>query len=272
MNISELISEIKLKKSYLCVGLDTEFEKIPIHLLNYENPVLQFNKAIIDATKNYCVAYKLNIAFYEQYGKKGWEIIEKTLEHIPSNFLKIADAKRGDIGNTARMYARTFFETYNFDAITVAPYMGVDTILPFLEYKDKITIVLALTSNKGSDDFQMLNTEKGKLYQVVLKKISEIASPQNLMFVAGATNADKIEDIRKIVPYNFLLVPGVGAQGGNLEEVSEKGLNKNCGLLINSSRNIIYAGNNENFAIEAENEAKKLKLSMEKIIFSKNIF
>lgn len=272
MNLSELISEIKLKKSYLCVGLDTEIEKIPQHLLKTENPVLQFNKAIIDATKNYCVAYKLNLAFYEQFGSKGWDIIEKTLEYIPSNFLKIADAKRGDIGNTARMYARTFFETYNFDALTVAPYMGLDSILPFLEYKDKITIVLALTSNNGSNDFQMLDTEKGKLYQVVLKKISEISNPHNLMFVAGATNADKLEDIRKMVPDNFLLVPGVGAQGGNLEEVSEKGLNKICGLLINSSRNIIYAGNNENFVIDAENEAKKLQLSMEKILLSKNTF
>ena len=271
MNLSELIKEIKQKKTYLCVGLDTEIEKIPKHLLKTKNPVLEFNKSIIDATKKHCVAYKINTAFYEQYGSKGWDIIEKTLEYIPSNFLKIADAKRGDIGNTAKMYARTFFETYIFDAVTVSPYMGVDSITPFLEYKNKITIALALTSNKGSNDFQMLQTTNGKVYENVLKKISQQANPENLMFVAGATNAEKIREIRKIVPNHFLLVPGVGAQGGDLGEVSENGLNNNCGILINSSRSIIYASNDENYAKAAENEAMNLAKQMNLFLINKNI-
>lgn len=271
MNLAELIKEIKQKKTYLCVGLDTEIDKIPKHLSKTENPVLEFNKAIIDATKKHCVAYKINIAFYEQYGSKGWDIVEKTLEHIPDNFLKIADAKRGDIGNTARMYARTFFETYNFDAVTLSPYMGADTITPFLEYKNKFSIVLALTSNKGSEDFQMQKTGEEMLYESVLRKISALATPENLMFVAGATNAAKIGEIRKIVPNNFLLVPGVGAQGGDLEAVSENGLNENCGILINSSRGIIYASSDENFAEAASNESLKLQKQMQDFLIRKKV-
>lgn len=269
MDLQKLITEIKQKKSYLCVGLDTEFEKIPKHLLKSKKPILEFNKSIINATKKYCVAYKLNIAFYEQYGSKGWDIIEKTIEHIPSDIFIIADSKRGDIGNTAKMYARTFFETYNFDAVTVSPYMGLDTLQPFLEYKNKFTIVLALTSNEGSSDFQMLDTPDGKLYEVVIKKVAEYANELNIMFVTGATKADKIVNIRKLVPEHFLLVPGVGAQGGDFSEVSENGFNKNCGLLINSSRNIIYASNDENFEISAEHEAIKLQSQMEQFLIKK---
>ncbi|NUM32702.1 MAG: orotidine-5'-phosphate decarboxylase [Bacteroidetes bacterium] len=271
MNLAELINEIKQKKTYLCVGLDTEIDKIPNHLRNSENPVLEFNKAIIEATKKYCVAYKINIAFYEQYGSTGWDTIKKTLEHIPDNFLKIADAKRGDIGNTARMYARTFFETYKFDAVTLSPYMGADTIMPFLEYKNKFSIVLALTSNNGSRDFQMLKIGNEFLYQNVLRKISILANPENLMFVAGATNASELIEIRKIVPQHFLLVPGIGAQGGDLEAVSDFGLNETCGILINSSRSIIYASNNENFADAAQAEALKLKTQMQNYLAKKYI-
>ncbi len=262
MNRQQLIEQIQIKQSYLCVGLDTEMSKIPQHLMVEDDPIYRFNKAIIEATAPYCVAYKINLAFYEQYGIAGWQSMEKTLEAIPKNCFVIADAKRGDIGNTSKMYAKAFFEAYNYDAITVSPYMGHDSVGPFLEYKDKFTIVLGLTSNAGSADFQMLETAEGKVYESVLKKIATWGTPDNLMFVIGATKAEKFAEIRKILPNHFLLVPGVGAQGGDLEGVSKFGMNKDCGLLVNSSRGIIYASNGLNFKEAAAEEARKLQAEM----------
>jgi len=262
MTLAEITAQIVAKKSYLCVGLDTEFSKIPAHLQQLPNAVLNFNKAIIDATKSYCVSYKINTAFYEAMGVKGWQIMEETLNYIPKTHFKIADAKRGDIGNTSAQYAKAFFETLPFDAITVAPYMGEDSIKPFLEYDNKFTIVLGLTSNKGANDFEMLPTNNGILYEEVISKISTWGTPQNLMFVVGATQANQIKSIRKIVPENFLLIPGVGFQGGSLKEVSDSGLNKNVGLLVNASRAIIYAGEKENFAEEATEIAKQYQTEM----------
>ena len=246
-----LVDQIKEKKSYLCVGLDTSFEKIPKHLQSCSNAVFQFNKQIIEATKDLCVAYKINTAFYETEGIKGWEAMEQTVNYIPSTHFKIADAKRGDIGNTSSQYAKAFFEVLNFDGITVPPYMGYDSIQPFLEYENKWTIVLGLTSNKGSEDFQQLKTGDNYLYETVLKKVSEWGTKENLMFVVGATKASELTSIRKIIPDNFLLIPGVGFQGGSLEEVSKFGMNQDCGLLVNASRTIIYAGEHEDFANEA---------------------
>jgi orotidine-5'-phosphate decarboxylase len=265
MHRTFLIEQIKQKGSYLCVGLDTDITKIPKHLQNRPNAIVEFNKAIIDATKDLCVSYKLNTAFYEAMGKKGWEAMEETVNYIPSTHLKIADAKRGDIGNTSSQYAKAFFETLPFDAITVAPYMGEDSIRPFLEYDDKWTIVLGLTSNKGAKDFELLKVtgEEGRpndvevhlrsdyVYEKVLRKVSAWGTPNNLMFVTGATQATELENIRNIIPDHFLLVPGVGFQGGSLEEVSKYGMNKDGGLLVNASRAIIYAGSGENFAEEA---------------------
>ena len=262
MNRQQLIEQIRIKQSFLCVGLDTELSKIPEHLLEEDDPIYRFNKAIIEATAPYCVAYKINLAFYEQYGIAGWQSMEKTLEAIPKNCFVIADAKRGDIGNTSKMYAKAFFETYNYDAITVSPYMGHDSVGPFLEYKDKFTIVLGLTSNAGSNDFQMLETTEGKVYESVLKKIATWGTPDNLMFVIGATKAEKFAEIRKILPDHFLLVPGVGEQGGSLEEVAKNGINKDCGLLVNSSRGIIYASSGLDFNKAAGEEAKKLQEEM----------
>ena len=262
MTLAQITAQIIAKKSYLCVGLDTELSKIPVHLQTQPNAVLNFNKAIIDATKDYCISYKINTAFYEAMGVKGWQIMEETLQYIPTTHFKIADAKRGDIGNTAAQYAKAFFETIPFDAITVAPYMGEDSIKPFLEYNNKFTIVLGLTSNKGANDFEMLPTNNGVLYEQVIKKIATWGTPQNLMFVVGATKAQQIKSIRNIVPENFLLVPGVGFQGGSLHEVSNAGLNKNIGLLVNTSRAIIYAGNKENFAEEASEIARQYQLEM----------
>lgn len=262
MNRQQLIEQIRIKQSFLCVGLDTELSKIPQHLLEEDDPIYRFNKAIIEATAPYCVAYKINLAFYEQYGIAGWQSMEKTLEAIPKNCFVIADAKRGDIGNTSKMYAKAFFETYNYDAITVSPYMGHDSVGPFLEYKDKFTIVLGLTSNAGSNDFQMLETTEGKVYESVLKKIATWGTPDNLMFVIGATKAEKFAEIRKILPDHFLLVPGVGEQGGSLEEVAKNGINKDCGLLVNSSRGIIYASSGLDFNEAAGEEAKKLQEEM----------
>ncbi len=262
MNRQQLIEQIRIKQSFLCVGLDTELSKIPEHLLEEDDPIYRFNKAIIEATAPYCVAYKINLAFYEQYGIAGWQSMEKTLEAIPKNCFVIADAKRGDIGNTSKMYAKAFFETYNYDAITVSPYMGHDSVGPFLEYKDKFTIVLGLTSNAGSNDFQMLETTEGKVYESVLKKIATWGTPDNLMFVIGATKAEKFAEIRKILPDHFLLVPGVGEQGGSLEEVAKNGINKDCGLLVNSSRGIIYASSGLDFNEAAGEEAKKLQEEM----------
>ena len=231
-------------------------------MLIEDDPIYRFNKAIIEATASYAVAYKINLAFYEQYGTAGWESMEKTLEAIPKNCFTIADAKRGDIGNTSKMYAKAFFETYNYDSITVSPYMGHDSVGPFLEYHDKFTIVLGLTSNAGSADFQTLETPEGKVYETVLKKIATWGTPNNLMFVIGATKAEKFAEIRKILPDHFLLVPGVGAQGGDLKGVAMNGMNKDCGLLVNSSRGIIYASNGLDFKEAANEEAKKLQQEM----------
>ena len=270
-----LINQIKEKRSYLCVGLDTDITKIPKHLQQNKNAVVDFNKAIIDATKDYCVSYKINTAFYEANGSRGWEDMEATVNYIPSTHFKIADAKRGDIGNTSAQYAKAFFETLKFDAITVAPYMGEDSIRPFLEYDNKWTIVLGLTSNKGAKDFELQRLFRSEnnneatglfLYEKVIDTVSKWGTADNLMFVTGATQASELENIRKIIPDNFLLVPGVGFQGGSLEEVSKCGMTKNCGLLVNASRAVIYAGDGENFAEEAANIAQQYQTEMKKYL------
>ena len=263
MTRQELFAQIQARQSYLCVGLDTDLSKIPKHLLDFSDPIFEFNKRIIDATKDYCIAYKPNIAFYEARGAKGWLALEKTLNYIPNTHFTIADAKRGDIGNTSRLYAKAFFETLNFDALTVAPYMGIDSVSPFLEFENKWVILLGLTSNKGSTDFQMIENKQGiPLYEAVLRKASEWGTTEQLMFVIGATHPSKLAEIRKIIPDHFLLVPGVGAQGGDLDAISKHGLNDVGGMLVNSSRGIIYAGNGENFEIEVTAAAKKLQQSM----------
>ena len=266
MNRQQLINEIFTKKSFLCVGLDTDINKIPEHLKKEEDPIFAFNKAIIDATAPYCVAYKPNLAFYECYGLKGMIAFEKTIKYLkenhPNHFI-IADAKRGDIGNTSKMYAHTFFEEYNLDSVTVAPYMGEDSVKPFLEYDGKWVILLALTSNKGSHDFQLTEDKQGeRLFEKVLKKSQEWGTTENLMYVVGATHGKMFEDIRRIAPNHFLLVPGVGAQGGSLQEVCKYGMTKDCGLLVNSSRGIIYASKDEDFAEIAGQKAKELQLEM----------
>ena len=266
MTRSQLIQQIKEKRSYLCVGLDTDITKIPQHLQSLPGAVFEFNKAIIDATKDFCVAYKINTAFYEAQGMKGWEAMEQTVGYIPSIHFKIADAKRGDIGNTSSQYAKAFFETLNFDALTVAPYMGEDSVRPFLEYKNKWTIVLGLTSNKGARDFELEKTGDRFLYEKVLQTAAQWGTPENLMFVAGATQAHELQNIRKIIPEHFLLVPGVGAQGGSLEEVSKFGMNKDCGLLVNASRTVIYASSGENFAGEAKAIAQQYREEMKKYL------
>jgi orotidine-5'-phosphate decarboxylase len=258
MQLQVLVQQIRTKNSYLCVGLDTDLSKIPAHLLSQPNPILAFNKAIIDATKDYCVSYKINTAFYEVLGAKGWELMQETFDYIPSTHLKIADAKRGDIGNTSHQYARAFFEVLKADAVTVAPYMGEDSVRPFLEYKGKWTIVLGLTSNKGSNDFQRLQLQEStELYEKVLATIAGWGTPENLMFVTGATQAGAFVNIRRIVPENFLLVPGVGVQGGSLAEVSRFGINANVGLLVNASRAVIYASSGEDFAEAAAIESRR---------------
>jgi orotidine-5'-phosphate decarboxylase len=262
MNISLLEEQIHQKKSYLTVGLDTDLNKIPKHLLSEVDPVFAFNKAIIDATKEYCVGYKINTAFYEVYGAKGWETMQKTVEYISGTHFTIADAKRGDIGNTSSQYAKAFFETLNFDAITVAPYMGEDSIKPFLEYDNKVTIVLGLTSNDGASDFELQKIGEDYLYEKVLKTVSGYGTTNNLMFVVGATKASELQNIRKIIPNHFLLVPGVGFQGGSLQEVTAFGKTENVGLLVNASRAIIYADNTENFAAEAAEIAKQYQFEM----------
>jgi orotidine-5'-phosphate decarboxylase len=265
MNRNQLTEQIKTKQSYLCVGLDTDLTKIPLHIQSIPDAILEFNIAIINATKEHCVAYKINTAFYEAYGAKGWEIIEQTLAHIPSTHFTIADAKRGDIGNTSAQYAKTFFETYQFDAVTVAPYMGEDSIRPFLDYTDKFTIVLGLTSNNGANDFEYLKTEDGKyVYEKVISKIATWSTPENLMFVVGATQAKELENIRKIIPENFLLIPGIGAQGGSLEEVSKYGMNKDCGLLVNVGRTVLYASDKKDFAEAAANVAHDYHQQMQR--------
>lgn len=264
MNKKQLVEEIKKKQSYLCVGLDTDIKKIPDHLKGEKDPVFEFNKQIIDATHNYCVAYKPNIAFYEALGPKGWESLQKTLEYIPKDCFTIADAKRGDIGNTSSLYARAFFENMNFDSITVAPYMGEDSVKPFLQFKDKWVILLAHTSNPGSADFQLIESKvtDRRLYEEVILKAKTWSTPEQLMFVVGATQADKIKHIRELAPEHFFLVPGIGAQGGDLEMVSKNGMNKECGLLVNSARAIIYASSGNDFAQAAAREAKLVQEQM----------
>ena len=266
MTRQELIQNIKAKRSFLCVGLDTDLKKVPAHLLNEEDPIFAFNKAIIDATAPYCVAFKPNLAFYEAFGVKGLMAFEKTVKYIQENYpdqFVIADAKRGDIGNTSAMYARTFFEEYNLDSVTVAPYMGEDSVTPFLGYEGKWVILLALTSNKGSHDFQLTESTEGeKLFQKVLRKSQEWANNEQMMYVVGATQGQAFEEIRKIVPNHFLLVPGVGAQGGSLSEVCKYGMTQECCLLVNSSRAIIYADNTEKFAEVAAEAAKVVQQEM----------
>lgn len=273
MTRKQLVEQIFSKKTYLCVGLDTDSTKIPRHLQSYPDAMFEFNRQVIDATKDYCVAYKINTAFYEAEGLKGWEALEKTVNYIPPTHFKIADAKRGDIGNTSSQYAKAFFETLRFDSITVAPYMGSDSVKPFLEYKNKWTILLGLTSNPGSGDFELQKMiapkeilEEGVhiskedtpfLYETVLQTASQWGSPETLMFVIGATQADEFVNIRKITPHHFYLVPGVGAQGGSLKEISEKAMIEDCGLLVNASRAIIYASGGEDFAEVAGRVAKE---------------
>lgn len=275
MNRQELIKEIKTKQSFLCVGLDTDLKKVPTFLLQSDDPIFNFNKEIIDATAPYCVAYKPNLAFYEAFGVKGMVAFEETIKYLKKNYphhFIIADAKRGDIGNTSAMYARTFFEEYDIDALTVSPYMGEDSVTPFLTYKDKWVILLALTSNKGSHDFQMIENTNGKrLFEEVLYKSQQWGDCNNMMYVVGATQGRMFEDIRKIVPESFLLVPGVGAQGGSLEEVCKYGMTKDCGLLVNSSRGIIFASNGTDFSTVAAQKAKELQIEMAKQLNSHSI-
>lgn len=266
MNRQQLIEQIKTKKSFLCVGLDTDLKKVPQHILNEEDPIFSFNKAIIDTTAPYCVSYKPNLAFYEAFGVKGLMSFEKTVKYLKENYphhFIIADAKRGDIGNTSAMYARTFFEEYDIDSLTVAPYMGEDSVTPFLGYEGHWVILLALTSNKGSLDFQMTTDEQGeRLFEKVLKKSQQWGTKDNMMYVVGATQGRMFEDIRKLAPEHFLLVPGVGAQGGSLEEVCRYGMTSDCGLLVNSSRGIIYASTGSDFAEVAGQKAKELQEQM----------
>jgi orotidine-5'-phosphate decarboxylase len=271
VNRKTLINEIKSKRSFLIVGLDTDPDKIPSHLHSSNDPVFEFNKAIVESTHQYCVGYKINIAFYETLGIKGWESLQKTLEIIPENCFTIADAKRGDIGNTSERYAQAFFKTYNFDSITIAPYMGEDSVKPFLNFEGKWAIVLALTSNKGSNDFQMLQSEGKYIYEIVAEKTAGWGTSENLMFVVGATHPDKFLSLRKILPDHFFLVPGVGAQGGDLKSICKAGLNKDCGLLVNSSRSIIYASSGIDFAGKAKMEAQKLQLEMADILIENRL-
>lgn len=273
MTRQQIIDQIIAKRSFLCVGLDTDIKKIPQHLLKEEDPIFAFNKAIIDSTASYCIAYKPNLAFYEAHGVKGWIAFEKTIEYIKTNYndhLIIADAKRGDIGNTSAMYARTFFEEMDIDALTVAPYMGEDSVTPFLQYENKWVVLLALTSNKGSQDFQLMKDANGEqLFEKVLKQSQEWGDCNNMMYVVGATQGKMFEQIRQIVPNHFLLVPGVGAQGGSLEEVCKYGMTDECGLIINSSRAIIYASQEQDFARVAAKRALEVQQQMARIIENK---
>jgi orotidine-5'-phosphate decarboxylase len=282
MTRKQLVEQIFLKHSYLCVGLDTDVDKIPLHLQSHPDAVFEFNKAIIDATKEYCVSYKINTAFYEAMGAKGWEIMQRTVDYIPETHFKIADAKRGDIGNTSAQYAKAFFETLNFDAITVAPYMGSDSLKPFLEYQNKTTIVLGLTSNAGAKDFELqkmliethildegvhiIKKDTPFLYEWVIDKVREWGTIENLMFVIGATRSDELKSIRNKIPDHFLLIPGVGAQGGDLYEISTHLLNKDAGILVNSSRSIIYASGGEDFAEIAKLAAKDYQGQMQSFL------
>ncbi|KJD34606.1 orotidine 5'-phosphate decarboxylase [Tamlana nanhaiensis] len=265
MTTEQLVSEIRKKKSFLCIGLDVDLNKIPEHLLQEDDPIFAFNKAIIDATHHLCVAYKPNTAFYEAYGIRGWQALQKTIAYLNENYpeiFTIADAKRGDIGNTSTMYAKAFFEDMAFDSVTIAPYMGKDSVEPFLAFKDKHTILLALTSNQGAFDFQTKKIDENELYKEVLKVSKTYKNAENLMYVVGATKAEYLAEIRDIIPESFLLVPGVGAQGGNLQDVCKYGMAKNVGLLINSSRGIIYASKNSDFAQAAALKAKEMQIDM----------
>ena len=267
MNRAALVEQILKKKSFLCVGLDTDLNKIPEHLLEFEDPIFEFNKAIVEATEDLCVAYKPNLAFYECLGVKGWNALEKTMQVIPNEIFTIADAKRGDIGNTSLYYAKTFFETYGFDSVTIAPYMGSDSVTPFLQHEGKWAIMLALTSNAGALDFQNEALAGGqKVFEKVLETSKAWGTADNLMYVVGATRADKLQEVRAIVPDNFFLVPGVGAQGGSLQEVAKYGLNDQCGLLVNSSRGIIYASQGKDFAEKAREKALEISTEMAAIL------
>ncbi|MEA3495713.1 MAG: orotidine-5'-phosphate decarboxylase [Bacteroidota bacterium] len=266
MKKKELTKQIREKKSYLCIGLDTDLKRIPSQFLKTDDPIFEFNKVIIDNTKDLCVAYKMNIAFYESLGYKGWQSLQKTVEYIPDNIFTIADAKRGDIGNTSKQYAKTFFETYDFDAITVSPYMGEDSISPFLEFDNKWVIILGVTSNKGSNDFQMLKTDGKYIYEKVLETSAKWGSDENIMFVAGATHPELFSEIRKIVPDNFLLIPGVGAQGGDLEKISKYALNKDVGVLVNVSRGIIFPKDENDFPNNVRKSAEFYQNEMKKYI------
>lgn len=275
MTTQQLVQQIKQKQSFLCIGLDVDLTKMPKHLLESEDPIFEFNKSIIDATHDLCVSYKPNMAFYEAYGLKGWQSLQKTINYFNARYpeiFTIADAKRGDIGNTSTMYAKAFLEDLNFDSITVAPYMGKDSVEPFLAFENKHAILLALTSNEGAFDFQTKNTDGTELYKVVLETSKTWRNSQNLMYVVGATKAEYFTEIRKIVPNSFLLVPGVGAQGGSLQEVCKYGLNKNIGLLINSSREIIYASGEKDFAEKARAKALKMQQEMTEILVTKQLF
>ncbi|OFX22522.1 MAG: orotidine 5'-phosphate decarboxylase [Bacteroidetes bacterium GWA2_31_9] len=275
MKRTELIENIKRKKSFLCVGLDSELSKIPQHLLKFEDPIFEFNKEIIDATQQFAISFKPNLAFYESLGVKGILSLEKTVDYIKKNYpdiFLIADAKRGDIGNTSKMYAEAFFKNMNFDAVTVAPYMGSDSVTPFLKFENKWVILLALTSNDGAFDFQYIQTPSNeKIFETVIKTSQTWADENKMMYVVGATKANMLADIRKIIPNHFLLVPGVGAQGGSLAEVAKYGMNKDCGLIVNSSRAIIFADSSENFANVAHEKAKEVQLEMEKLLINHNI-
>jgi len=270
MTKEQLVENIKRKGSFLCVGLDVDLDKIPAFLLDYDDPIFEFNKRIIDATKDLCVAYKPNIAFYECHGSKGWDALKKTIDYIPKDIFTIADAKRGDIGNTSHYYAKTFFEYMDFDSVTVAPYMGVDSVTPFFEYEDKWVILLALTSNKGALDFQFTTDMKGeKLFKRVIRKSAEWGDSSKLMYVVGATRNESIGQVRALTPDHFFLVPGVGAQGGSMKDVADYGWNDNCGLLVQSSRGIIYAGNGKDFGDRARLAAQDLQEQMSAILTEK---
>lgn len=275
MEFEQLFKNICKKRSFLCVGLDTDIQKVPKHLLKFDDPVFEFNKQIINATANYCIAYKPNIAFYEAQGSKGWESLKKTVSYIRNNYdvFVIADAKRGDIGNTSDMYAKAFFEEMDFDAITLSPYMGYDSVKPFLKYKNKWVIILALTSNNSAQDFQFLveKTSKKYIFELVIEKSLQWGNKNNIMYVIGATQASMLKSIRMLISDHFILVPGIGAQGGNLEEVIQNGINANVGLIINSSRNILYASSGIKFAIDAANEAQKIQSEMETLMKKYNI-
>ena len=272
MNKQELILQIKKKKSFLCVGLDSDLKKIPKHLLKFEDPIFEFNKQIIEATMRFCIAYKPNIAFYESMGSRGWDSLKKTIDFIPKDIFIIADAKRGDIGNTSKMYASAFFENMRFDSITVNPYMGSDSVTPFLQFEDKWAIVLALTSNKGASDFQnLLTSDSDHIFEKVIEISKNWGDDKNMMYVVGATKAKRLLEIRKIIPNHFLLVPGIGEQGGSLKDVVKYGMNSDCGLIVNSSRGIIYAGNQLDFAEKAKEAAQKIQHEMA-LLLNERIF